>query len=121
MIPSMTPVRELVAEARAWIAGTPPSKGSARARSNDLIRRLTNALENRSRKTAPQRYCCGNPDCTSEKAQALVAALDACKPALDGWAVMNHVHGGCYDGPTFGAELETLRAALDAARKGAET
>lgn len=45
-------------------------------------------------------------------ALALVEALDRCKPTLDGYAVMAHVHGERYNGPTFGTELEELRSLL---------
>ena len=47
-----------------------------------------------------------------EKAQALVDALDRCKPTLDGYAVLAYVHGERYQGATFGNEWEALRAAL---------
>lgn len=47
-----------------------------------------------------------------EAAEQLVAALDRCKSTLDGLAVLAHVHGQRYDGPTFGKEWERLREAL---------
>lgn len=49
---------------------------------------------------------------------ALVKKLDACKPHLDGLAVLNHVHGGQYDGPTYGEELEQLRSIVNRRTEG---
>lgn len=49
-------------------------------------------------------------------AKALETALTACLPAIESATVFQHVHGFNYAGPTFGKELEALRAAL--AEKG---
>jgi len=48
-----------------------------------------------------------------EAAAALVAALDRCKPALDAQGMLAYVHGQRYDGPTFKAEWDALRAAVE--------
>ena len=45
-------------------------------------------------------------------AAALVAKLDALGPDPGGFIAFGEVHGLQYSGPTYGAELEALRAAL---------
>ena len=47
-------------------------------------------------------------------ADALLTALDACKPRLDSAALLAHVHGfkASADSPTFHVELAALRALL---------
>lgn len=47
-----------------------------------------------------------------EAVRALVAALDTCKPAIDGAFTMAHIHGHRYSGPTYNEELERVRALL---------
>ena len=46
------------------------------------------------------------------EAQALVDALDRCEPGITGAFAFQQLHGGSYDGPTYGEELKALRAAL---------
>ena len=47
-------------------------------------------------------------------AEALVDALDACKPRIDDTALLAHIHGfkAGADAPTFHVELAALRALL---------
>lgn len=45
-------------------------------------------------------------------ARELVAKLDACKPYIDAAFSMGAIHGGRYDGPSYGTELEAVRVAL---------
>jgi hypothetical protein len=49
-----------------------------------------------------------------DAAKALVDKLDLCIPAINGQFVIAHIHGMDYKGPTFGVELEVLRAVLAA-------
>lgn len=55
----MTPVRELVAEARRWADGYEPGHGLTMAQARGLIRQLADALEERERE--PQ--VTGHPIC----------------------------------------------------------
>ena len=47
-------------------------------------------------------------------AEALVDALDACKPQIESAALLAHIHGfkASADSPTFHVELAALRALL---------
>ncbi len=53
-------------------------------------------------------------DALEADARKLVEAMAAAKPALDSLAVIGHVHGMPYSGPTYGVELAALTARLDA-------
>ncbi len=46
-------------------------------------------------------------------ASALIAKLDAIAPHLASAATANAMHGFLYEGPTYGEELEALRAVLE--------
>lgn len=56
-----------------------------------------------------------------EAAQALVAKLDEVNAATLGVFVLAKVHGMEYNGPNYGAELESLRNALAGASPLEET
>lgn len=45
-------------------------------------------------------------------ARALATKLRECEPHIESAAVLAHVHGARYTGPTYGVELEQLEAAL---------
>lgn len=44
--------------------------------------------------------------------EALVAKLEVALPALDNLAVLAHIHGADYTGPTFGQEVVDARQLL---------
>ena len=47
----------------------------------------------------------------------LVDKLDLVEPIVKGWAVLAHVHGQRYDGPTYGKELEHAKTLLKKEKK----
>ena len=47
-----------------------------------------------------------------EALRNLIDKLDAVEPTLQGWAVLAHIHGQRYDGPTYENELRCARELL---------